>query len=152
MNYHFRGQSYVGVHYTSRNNSIRDYEYLGFTSLLWLHKNIQLKGAYYLTMNENNADLITTALQFRVTPLLQVFLGTTTTGDIATVAANSSESMMVGTATQGINITAGLSMVFFDKRFKKGSAKKEETSNLTPQEVRKVIEAYDKSETVKSNK
>ena len=44
MNYHFRGQSYVGVHYTSRNNSIRDYEYLGFTSLLWLHKNIQLKG------------------------------------------------------------------------------------------------------------
>ena len=120
--------------------------------MLWLHKNIQLKGAYYLTMNENNADLITTALQFRVTPLLQVFLGTTTTGDIATVAANSSESIMVGTATQGINITAGLSMVFFDKRFKKGSAKKEEISNLTPQQVRKVIEAYDKSETVKSNK
>ena len=152
INYHFRGQSYVGVHYTNRNNSIRDYEYLGFTSLLWLHKNIQLKGAYYLTMNENNADLITTALQFRVTPLLQVFLGTTTTGDIATVAANSGESIMIGTATQGINITAGLSMVFFDERFKKGSAKKEETSNLTPQEVKKVIEAYDKSETVKSNK
>ena len=152
MNYHLKGQTYVGVHYTSRTNSITDYEYLGFTSLLWLHKNIQLKGAYYLTMNENNADLITTALQFRVTPLLQVYLGTTTTGDIATVAANSSESIMVGAATQGVNITAGLSMAFFDERFKKGSKKKEETPTLTPQEVKKVIEAYDQSKTVKINK
>ena len=152
MNYHLKGQTYVGVHYTSRTNSITDYEYLGFTSLLWLHKNIQLKGAYYLTMNENNADLITTALQFRVTPLLQVYLGTTTTGDIATVAANSSESIMVGAATQGVNITAGLSMAFFDQRFKKGSKKKEETPTLTPQEVKKVIEAYDQSKTVKINK
>ncbi len=152
MNYHLKGQTYVGVHYTSRTNSITDYEYLGFTSLLWLHKNIQLKGAYYLTMNENNADLITTALQFRVTPLLQVYVGTTTTGDIATVAANSSESIMVGAATQGVNITAGLSMAFFDQRFKKGSKKKEETPTLTPQEVKKVIEAYDQSKTVKINK
>ena len=152
MNYHLKGETYVGVHYTSRTNSITDYEYLGFTSLLWLHKNIQLKGAYYLTMNENNADLITTALQFRVTPLLQVYLGTTTTGDIATVAANSSESIMVGAATQGVNITAGLSMAFFDQRFKKGSKKKEETPTLTPQEVKKVIEAYDQSKTVKINK
>ena len=152
MNYHLKGQTYVGVHYTSRTNSITDYEYLGFTSLLWLHKNIQLKGAYYLTMNENNADLITTALQFRVTPLLQVYIGTTTTGDIATVAANSSESIMVGAATQDVNITAGLSMAFFDQRFKKGSKKKEETPTLTPQEVKKVIEAYDQSKTVKSNK
>lgn len=119
MNYHLKGETYVGVHYTSRTNSITDYEYLGFTSLLWLHKNIQLKGAYYLTMNENNADLITTALQFRVTPLLQVYVGTTTTGNIATVAANSGESIMVGAATKGVNITAGASMVFFDKRFKK---------------------------------
>jgi hypothetical protein len=103
-------------------------------------------------MNENNADLITTALQFRVTPLLQVYIGTTTTGDIATVAANSSESIMVGAATQGVNVTAGLSMVFFDQRFKKGSKKKEETPTLTPQEVKKVIEAYDQSKTVKSNK
>jgi len=126
MNYHLKGQTYVGVHYTSRTNSITDYEYLGFTSLLWLHKNIQLKGAYYLTMNENNADLITTALQFRVTPLLQVYIGTTTTGDIATVAANSSESIMVGAATQGVNITAGASMVFFDKRFKKDKKDKAE--------------------------
>ena len=152
MNYHLKGQTYVGVHYTSRTNSITDYEYLGFTSLFWLHKNIQLKGAYYLTMNENNADLITTALQFRVTPLLQVYLGTTTTVDIATVAANSSESIMVGAATQGVNITAGLSMAFFDQRFKKGSKKKEETPTLTPQEVKKVIEAYDQSKTVKINK
>ena len=126
MNYYLKGQTYVGVHYTSRKNSIMDYEYLGFTSLLWLHKNIQLKGAYYLTMNENNADLITTALQFRVTPLLQVYFGTTTTGDIATVAANSGESIMVGAATQGVNITAGVSMVFFDKRFKKDKKDKAE--------------------------
>jgi hypothetical protein len=152
MNYHLKGQTYVGVHYTSRTNSITDYEYLGFTSLLWLHKNIQLKGAYYLTMNENNADLITAALQFRVTPLLQVYVGTTTTGDIATVAANSGESIMVGAATQDVNITAGLSMAFFDQRFKKGSKKKEETPTLTPQEVKKVIEAYDQSKTVKINK
>lgn len=126
MNYHLKGQTYVGVHYTSRKNSIMDYEYLGFTSLLWLHRNIQLKGAYYLTMDENNADLITTALQFRVTPLLQVYVGTTTTGDIATIAANSGESIMVGAATQGVNVTAGVSMVFFDKRFKKDKKDKAE--------------------------
>jgi hypothetical protein len=157
MNYHLKGQTYVGVHYTSRTNSIMDYEYLGFTSLLWLHKNIQLKGAYYLTMNENNADLITTALQFRVTPLLQVYLGTTTTGDIATIAANSGESIMVGAATQGVNITAGASMVFFDKRFKKDKKDKaekkgKEATTLTPEDVKKVDDAHSNSDTVKKNK
>jgi hypothetical protein len=157
MNYHLKGQTYVGVHYTSRTNSITDYEYLGFTSLLWLHKNIQLKGAYYLTMNENNADLISTALQFRVTPLLQVYVGTTTTGDIATVAANSSESIMVGAATQGVNITAGASMVFFDKRFKKDKKDKaekkgKEATTLSPEEIKKVDDAHSNSDTVKKNK
>ena len=157
LNYHLKGQTYVGVHYTSRTNSITDYEYLGFTSLLWLHKNIQLKGAYYLTMNENNADLITTALQFRVTPLLQVYVGTTTTGDIATVAANSSESIMVGAATQGVNITAGASMVFFDKRFKKDKKDKaekkgKEATTLSPEDIKKVDDAHSNSDTVKKNK
>lgn len=157
MNYHLKGQTYVGVHYTSRTNSITDYEYLGFTSLLWLHKNIQLKGAYYLTMDENNADLITTALQFRVTPLLQVYVGTTTTGDIATVAANSSESIMVGAATQGVNITAGASMVFFDKRFKKekkdkAEKKGKEATTLSPEDIKKVDDAHSNSDTVKKNK
>ena len=157
MNYHLKGQSYIGVHYTSRKNSITDYEFLGFTSLLWLHKNIQLKGAYYLTMDENNADLITTALQFRVTPLLQVYVGTTTTGDIATIATNSGESIMVGAATQGVNITAGASMVFFDKRFKKtkkdkAEKKGKEATTLSPEDVKKVDDAYSNSDTVKKNK
>jgi hypothetical protein len=157
MNYYLKGQTYVGVHYTSRTNSITDYEYLGFTSLLWLHKNIQLKGAYYLTMNENNADLIATALQFRVTPLLQVYLGTTTTGDIATIAANSSESIMVGAATQRVNITAGASMVFFDKRFKKDKKDKaekkgKEATTLSPEDIKKVDDAHSNSDTVKKNK
>jgi len=157
MNYHLKGQTYIGVHYTSRTNSITDYEYLGFTSLLWLHKNIQLKGAYYLTMNENNADLITTALQFRVTPLLQVYVGTTTTGDIATIAANSSESITVGAATQGVNITAGASMVFFDKRFKKDNKDKaekkgKEATTLSPEDIKKVDDAHSNSDTVKKNK
>jgi hypothetical protein len=157
MNYHLKGQTYIGVHYTSRTNSITDYEYLGFISLLWLHKNIQLKGAYYLAMDELNADLITTALQFRVTPLLQVYVGTTTTGDIATVAANSSESIMVGAATQGVNITAGASMVFFDKRFKKDKKDKaekkgKEATTLSPEDVKKVDDAHSNSDTVKKNK
>jgi hypothetical protein len=154
INYHVKGQTYVGVHYTSRTNSITDYEYVGLTSLLWLHKNIQLKGAYYLTMNENNADLITTALQFRVTPLVQLYVGTTTTGDIATVAANSSESIMVGAATKGVNITAGASMVFFDNRFKKNKKeeaeiKSKEATSLSPEDVKKVHDAHSNSETVK---
>ena len=157
MNCHLKGQTYVGVHYTSRTNSMTDYEYLGFTSLLWLNKNVQLKGAYYLTMIENNADLITTALQFRVTPLFQLYVGTTTTGDIATVAANSSESIMVGAATQGVNITAGASMVFFDKRFKKdkknkAEKKSKEATTLSPEEIKKVDDAHSNSDTVKKNK
>ena len=156
INFHLKGQTYVGVHYISRTNSITDYEYLGFTSLLWLHKNIQLKGAYYLTMNEDDADLISTALQFRVTPLLQVYVGTTTTGDIATVAANSSESIMIGAATQGVNVTAGVSMVFFDKRFKKdkkdkAEQKSKEATTLSAEDVKKVDDAHSNSDTVKKN-
>lgn len=155
MNYYLKGQTYVGVHYTSRTNSNTDYEYLGFTSLLWLHKNIQLKGAYYRTLDENNPDIITSALQVRITPLLQVYLGTTTTGDIATVAANyDGGSIMVGTATQGVNITAGVSMVFFDKRFKKDKAveKGKEATTLSPEDIKKVDDVHRNSGTVKKNK
>jgi len=155
LNYHVKGQSYLGVHYTQRTNSLRDYEYLGFTSLLWLHKNVQLKGAYYLSMTENNTDLITSALQFRITPLLQVYVGTATTSEIATIASSLGGSIMVGSATQGANFTAGISMVFFDNRFKKNDeAKKKATDvkSLSPADQKKVDDAYKKSDTVKDNK
>ena len=157
LNYNLQGQSYVGLHYTSRSNSISDYEFLGVTTLLWLHKNIQLKGAYYTSMQEHNADLITSAIQFRVTPLLQVYVGSTTTSDIYTIAANSSESLMIGTSTQGVNLTAGISMVFFDKRFKKDKKDKaekkvKEANSLSPEDVKRVDDAHSNSNTVKKNK
>jgi hypothetical protein len=157
MNFYLKGQTYVGVHYTSRRNSIVDYEYVGLTSLLWLHKNIQLKGAYYFSMDDNKVDLFTTALQFRVTPILQIYLGTTTTGDIATIAGNSKESIMIGTTTQTLNLSAGMSMVFFDNRFKNNKKKKaeiksKEATSLSPENVKKVDDAHSNSETVKRNK
>ena len=157
MNFYLKGQTYVGVHYTSRINSIVDYEYIGFTSLLWLHKNIQLKGAYYLSMDDNKVNLYTTAMQFRITPILQIYMGTSTTGDIATIAGNSKESIMIGTATQKLNLTAGISMVFFDNRFKKNKSegaeiKSKEATSLSPEDVKKVDDAHSNSETVKRNK
>lgn len=157
LNYHLKGETYVGVHYTNRMNSSMDFEYLGFTSLLWLHKNLQLKGAYYLTMDESNTDLITTALQLRVTPLLQIYIGTTTTSDIATILANSGETIMVGSDTRGLNFTAGASMIFFDKRFKKDKKDKaekkgKEATLLSPEDVKKVDDAHSNSDTVKKNK
>jgi len=154
VNFHLKGESYIGAHYTSRNNSIRDYEYIGLTSLLWLHKNIQLKGAFYMSTDESNADLISSALQIRVTPLMQIYLGTTTTGDIATVVANLGDGIMIGSDTQGVNITAGASLAFFDKRFKKEKAEKKasDAKSLSPADQKKVDDAYKKSETVKDNK
>ena len=157
INFYLKGQTYVGVHYTSRRNSIVDYEYVGLTSLLWLHKNIQLKGAYYFSMDDNKEDLFTTALQFRVTPILQIYLGTTTTGDMATIAGNSKESIMIGTTTQTLNLSAGMSMIFFDNRFKNNKKKKaeiksKEATSLSPEDVKKVDDAHSNSETVKRNK
>ena len=96
-------------------------------------------------------------MQFRITPILQIYMGTSTTGDIATIAGNSKESIMIGTATQKLNLTAGISMVFFDNRFKKNKSegaeiKSKEATSLSPEDVKKVDDAHSNSETVKRNK
>jgi len=156
MNYNLNKNSYVGIHYAARSKSNMDYNYLGFTSLLWLHKNFQLKGGYYMSMDENNLDLVNAVVQFRISPLMQVYVGSSTVGDVATIAANSNkETIMVGAATSRVNFTAGVSMVFFDSRFKKDKDSKKKASDaksLSPADQKKVDDAYKKSETVKDNK
>ncbi len=156
LNYNLNKNSYVGVHYASRTKSNMDYNYLGFTSLLWLHKNFQLKGGYYMSMDEYNADLINAVVQFRITPLMQVYVGSSTIGDIATIAANSGNgAIMVGAATSRVNLTAGVSMAFFDSRFKKdknSEKKAKDAKSLSPADQKKVDDAYKKSDTVKDNK
>ena len=156
MNYNLNENSYIGIHYATRSKSNMDYNYLGFTSLLWLHKNFQLKGGYYISMDENNIDLVNAVVQFRISPLMQVYVGSSTVGDVATIAANSNkEAIMVGAGTSRVNFTAGFSMVFFDSRFKKDKDSKKKASDaksLSPADQKKVDDAYKKSETVKDNK
>jgi hypothetical protein len=157
VNYYLNKHSYVGAHYSSGSNAFRSYEYLGFQSLLFLGRNLQLKGSYYMAMDEVNADFIAAALQFRVTPLLQIYVGSSTVGDVATIADQliQSGTPKIGAATQGINFSAGLSMSLFDSRFKKEKdekkSKKKDNSTLTPAEKKAVEKAYEQSNTVKGN-
>jgi len=109
-----------------------------------------------MSMDENNLDLVNAVVQFRISPLMQVYVGSSTVGDVATIAANSNkETIMVGAATSRVNFTAGVSMVFFDNRFKKDKDSKKKASDaksLSPADQKKVDDAYKKSETVKDNK
>jgi hypothetical protein len=156
LNYHYYKNSFVGVHYVSKTNSINDYDYLGFTTLLWLNKNIQLKGGYYMAMDENNLDAANAVIQFRITPLLQVYAGSNTVSDLATIAANSGNgSLKMASSTTQLNFTVGASLAFFDKRFKKDKEEKEKAKNvktLSPEDQKKVDDAYKKSDAVKDNK
>jgi hypothetical protein len=120
VNLFFTKRSYVGVHYATRTNSFNDYSYLGFNSLVFLGRNLQLKGGYYLALDDVNADMVNLALQARITPVLQVYVGTNGVSDIATIAnglMNSGE-LSIGSQTSAVNVHAGVSFTLFDKRFK----------------------------------
>lgn len=160
-NFYFTKRSYVGAHYTSRANSFRDFEYAGFNGLLWLGRNLQLKGGYYLSLDDVNSDIINAAIQFRVTPLLQVYVGSNTVGDIATIADSfiqDPENIQVGAATNAINLSAGVSFTLFDNRVNddkkarkeaKASEKAQDATGLTPAQQQKVDDAAANSSTKK---
>lgn len=121
VNAYFTKRSYVGIHYANRTNSFNDYSYLGFNSLLFLGRNLQLKGGYYFAMDDVNVDMVNIAIQARVTPLLQIYVGSNGVSDIATIAngfMNSGE-LTLGSNTRGVNVSAGVSFTLFDSRFKK---------------------------------
>ena len=162
VNYYFEKRSYVGVHYTSRSNTYSDFQYVGLNSMVWVGKYLQLKGGYYLSMDEWNDDFMNVALQFRVTPLLQFYLGTNTPSDIATALGGVSNSFADGltlaSATKGLNLSAGVSFTSFDKRFKlekearklnKAEAKAAQAKSLSPADQQKVDSAAANSSTKK---
>ena len=119
-NFYLNKYSYIGAHYTARSNSFRDFEYFGLNTMIWLGRNLQLKGGYYLALDETNADIINAAIQFRITPILHIYAGSNTVGDIATVANSliqDGSNPQIGAATTGVNLS-GVSLTVFDDRFK----------------------------------
>jgi len=160
-NFYLTKRSYLGAHYTARSNSFRDYQYVGLNGLLWLGRNLQLKGGYYLSLDENQSDIINAAVQFRVTPLLQIYVGSNSIGDIATVTNSLLEdqkNLQIGASTSGINISAGVSFTLFDSRFKaeknarkeaKSAEKAKDATGLTPAQQQKVEDAAENSGTKK---
>ena len=160
-NFYFTKRSYIGAHYTSRTNSFRDFEYAGFNGLLWLGRNLQLKGGYYLSLDDVNSDIINAAVQLRITPLLQVYVGSNTVGDIATIADSfiqDPENIQIGAATNAVNLSAGVSFTAFDGRFRaekkarkeaKAAEKAKDATGLTPAQQQKVDDAAENSSTKK---
>ena len=155
LNYKFTKYSYLGVHYVDRKNSWNDYTYMGFNTMLWLGRNVQLKGGYYMAMDELHNDRVNAAVQLRLTPVVQFYIGTTTIGDMATISKELINGRMgVGASTNSINISTGVSMAFFDNRFKKKDKVKkvEAVQSLSPADQEKVDAARKNSQTTKDNK
>ena len=155
LNYKFTKYSYLGVHYVDRKNSWNDYSYMGFNTMLWLGRNVQLKGGYYMAMDELHNDRVNAALQLRITPVVQFYIGTTTVGDVATITNELVNGRIgVGASTSSINISTGVSMAFFDNRFKKDDKEKkvEAVQSLSPANQEKVETAHKNSQTTKDNK
>jgi hypothetical protein len=155
LNYKFTKYSYLGVHFVDRKNSWNDYTYMGFNTMLWLGRNVQLKGGYYMAMDELHNDRVNAAVQLRLTPVVQFYIGTTTVGDIATISKELINGRMgVGASTSSINISTGVSMALFDNRFKKNDKEKkvEAVQSLSPADQVKVDTAHKNSETTKDNK
>lgn len=124
--YYIGKRTNLTVHYTRKSNAALPYELLGVNGNLFLYKGIQLRGGYYYNIM-NPANFRTVAgLQFRLSPMFQVYLSSSYVGDIATIATASDFStangVVVGTATDGLQYTFGLNAVLFDKRFKEEKA------------------------------
>lgn len=139
INAYLNKRSYVGMHYTSKTNSYSDYEYLGFTSQLFLARNLQIKGGYYFALDEFNSDIVNIAIQARVTPLLQVYVGSNTVSDAATFANGymKNGAITLGRETRGVNVSAGLSLTLFDKRFKQERKERKEERKAKKAEKQK---------------
>jgi len=155
LTYNFTKYSYFGVHYVDRKHSWNDYTYLGVNTMIWLGRNAQLKGGYYMAMDEFHKDRINAAVQFRLTPVVQFYIGSTTVGDVATIGNEILNGRLgVGAATNSINVSAGVSMAFFDKRFKKDDKeeKVKAVQSLSPADQKKVDDAQKNSATTKDNK
>jgi hypothetical protein len=155
LTYNITKYSYFGVHYVDRKHSWNDYTYLGVNTMIWLGRNAQLKGGYYMAMDEFHKDRINAAVQFRLTPVVQFYIGSTTVGDVATIGNEILNGRLgVGAATNSINVSAGVSMAFFDKRFKKDDKeeKVKAVQSLSPADQKKVDDAQKNSATTKDNK
>ncbi|MEC8458988.1 MAG: DUF5723 family protein [Bacteroidota bacterium] len=147
MNFYISRRSYIGIHYTSRSNSVRDYDYLGFNGFWWCANQLQVKAGYYVALDGMNANFLNLALQFRLTPLMQVFVGTRSLMDFATIGNEliSSEvdlkdftinDLVVPSNFSNIHLTAGASLSLFDKRLK--DEKKTREAAKKGNEVKKI--------------
>ena len=108
-----------------------------------------------MAMDELHKDRVNAAVQLRLTPVVQFYIGTTTIGDMATISKELINGRMgVGASTNSINISTGVSMAFFDNRFKKKDKVKkvEAVQSLSPADQEKVDAARKNSQTTKDNK
>ena len=87
--------------------------------------------------------------------MVQFYIGSTTVGDVATIGKEVLNGRLgVGASTSSINVSAGVSMAFFDKRFKKDDKeeKAKAVQSLSPADQKKVDDAQKNSATTKDNK
>lgn len=142
-NYYLKNRSFVGAHYTSRSNSNRDFSYLGFNGMVWLTKGLQLKGGYYMALDDMNFDMINAAIQFRLTPLVQMYVASNTISPAATyISENSSSGFTtnrMGASTNSLNFQFGVTVAsLYDSRFKEEKEARREAkaknsqTNMTP--------------------
>ena len=108
-----------------------------------------------MAIDEMHNDRINAALQLRLTPVVQFYIGTTTVGDVATITKEVVNGRMgIGASTSSINISTGVSMAFFDNRFKKDDKeeKAKAAKSLSRADKKKVDSARNNSKTTKDNK
>ena len=163
-NFFFTKRSYVGAHYTSRSNSFRNYEYMGVTGLLWVGRNLQLKGGYYASLDAVNSNVINAAIQMRITPFLQFYVGSNSISDVATIANSimeDPENLQIGRETNAVNFSAGFNFAVFDGRFReerkaereaKAAGKRAQATGLSKAQTKKVKKKAKKSNTKSKKK
>jgi hypothetical protein len=86
--------------------------------------------------------------------VVQFYIGSTTVGDVATIGKEVLNGRLgVGASTSSINVSAGVSMAFFDKRFKKDDKeeKAKAAKSLSRADKKKVDSARNNSKTTKDN-
>jgi hypothetical protein len=108
-----------------------------------------------------NADFLNLALQFRLTPVIQVFVGTRSVMDFATIGDElmssdvdlallyyfPSDYLVVPSDFSTVHLTAGASVALFDKRFKdEKEARKEAKAAKKAKEVKELTPAQDVQE------
>ena len=132
--------------------------------MLWVGRNLQLKGGYYASLDAVNSNIINAAIQMRITPFLQFYVGSNSISDVATIANSimeDPENLQIGRETNAVNFSAGFNFAVFDGRFReerkaereaKAAGKRAQATGLSKAQTKKVKKKAKKSNTKSKKK